>query len=445
MSLQNPNSYTDETSLDRANRRDIRRYLLVGIVVVVALFGGLGGWAALASIHGAVIASGTVVVDTYSKKVQHFEGGIIAEIAVRDGDFVEAGQLLVRLDETDTRANLEIVIGQLIELEAQRARLFAERDGLDQIEFVSQFDVPQDEKHQQIWNGQQRLLKARLDLREGRAKQLHERINQLGEAIKGLSAQRESKKSQSELIKAELDVLIGLEKKKLVKLNRLLALKREAAKLQGEHGQIIADIARTKVQIGETELKLLEIDQSVLSEVLTELREVETKIAELSERRSIAQAKIGRTRIVAPNAGYIHNLSTHTVGGVIAPGEPIVEIVPRNDLLVIESRVALTDIDQVADRQMAIVRLTAFEQRATPELEGKVINVSADAKQDRDGTPPYYLVRVRLSEGELAKLEDKILVPGMPVEVFIQTGARTVLSFLTKPLMDQLRHAMREG
>ncbi len=168
MSLQNPNSYTDETSLDRANRRDIRRYLLVGIVVVVALLGGLGGWAALASIHGAVIASGTVVVDTYSKKVQHFEGGIIAEIAVRDGDFVEAGQLLVRLDETDTRANLEIVIGQLIELEAQRARLFAERDGLDQIEFVSQFDVPQDEKHQQIWNGQQRLLKARLDLREGR-------------------------------------------------------------------------------------------------------------------------------------------------------------------------------------------------------------------------------------------------------------------------------------
>jgi HlyD family secretion protein len=427
-----------------ALRTSILRYQFLGLALVLILVGGLGAWAAVASIASAVIAPATVVVESYPKKVQHREGGIVAEIPVSNGDRIAAGETLLRLDETEARASLQIVESQLREYTARRARLLAERDGRSELQPPSDPDAIADPEAARIWQAQARLLTARRETRAGKKQQLRERIGQLEQSIIGLKAQERSKERQAELIRQELSVLYQLEGDKLVTKNRLLALEREAVRLEGERAQLIADIARTHVQIGETRLQLLEIDQSFLTEVLAELREAEARIAELTERLVAAKARSQRLEVVAPSSGIVHKLAIHTIGGVIAPGEVIAEIVPEEDLLVLESRVDPAVIDRVKMHQPAVVRLPSADGETTPELSGSVTMVSPDAKQDAPTQLPHFVVRVALTERERDKVRRLALQPGMPAEVYIQTGSRTPLSYLLKPLSDQFRRAMRE-
>ena len=429
----------------KPRRAPYDRYLLVGALVVALLLGGLGGWSALAEIAGAVIAPARVVVETKAQKVQHAHGGIVAEILVREGERVEEGQVLLRLDEVETRANLAIVEAQLQELLARQARLKAERDGstaitfpLELMELKAQPDITR------ILGGQDKLFAARRGARAGQKEQLSERVEQLREEIRGLEAQRSAKVKQIDYIGGELKDLIELERKKLVPRSRVLALKREAARLEGEAGQLVAEVARARGRIGETRLRSLQIDRDAMTEVLAELRQVQTEAAELKERRLAAKTRLGRTEIHAPRTGFVHQLAVYTRGGVIAGGEPAMLIVPESDDLVVEAMVRPEDIDLVQSGQEAVVRFSAFNQRRTPELTGQVTRVSADLTQEAPNLPPYYAVRVSLAAQELAKLGDQNLKPGMPAEAFIQTPKRSVISYLTKPLTDQIQHAFRE-
>ena len=422
----------------------IRRYQLLGLALVLVLVGGLGAWAAVTSVASAVIAPATVVVESYPKKVQHREGGIVAEIPVSNGDRITAGDTLLRLDETEARASLQIVESQLLEHMARHARLLAERDDLPEMGPPSDPNAFAEPEAQKIWQGQARLLAARRETRAGKKQQLQERIGQLEQSIIGLKAQERSKERQVELIRQELAVLHHLEGDKLVTKNRLLALEREGARYEGEQAQLMAEVARTQVRIGETRLQLLEVDQSFLTEVLAELRAAEARIAELTERLVAAKARSKRLEVVAPCSGIVHKLAVHTVGGVIAPGEVIAEIVPEEDLLVLESRVDPAVIDRVKMHQPAVARFTSANRATTPELTGSVTMVSPDAKQDTPAQPPYFVVRVALTEEERDKISRLALQPGMPAEVFIQTGERTPLSYLLKPLSDQFSRAMRE-
>lgn len=423
----------------------LRTYQLIGTALVVLLVCGLGGWAAWASINGAVIANATVVVESYSKKVQHVEGGIVSEIHVRDGDRVKAGALLLRLDQTEHRAELAIVDARLNELLASEARLKAERDEAETIQFPEELARGASVTGiETILAGQQKLFAARARERQGKKEQLRERIGQFEEEISGLQAQKAALEQQIKLISEELEGVLILRKKELVPTTRWLALQREASKLDGERGSLIAQIARTKGQIGETELSIIQVDQEARTEVLTDLREVQTNLAEYLERRSAARTKLRRTEVFAPQAGIVHQLMVHTIGGVIAAGEPVMLIVPERDSLVLEAQVAPSDIAQVKEGQRAVVRFASFDQRTTPELNGEVINVSADLTRASAETPPYYTARVALTKDELQRLGGKRLKPGMPAEVFIQTGARTALSYLLKPLSDQIARTFRE-
>lgn len=431
--------------MSERKRHSLLAYQLLGAALIVLLVGGLGGWAAWASINGAVIASATVVVESSSKKVQHFEGGIVSEIYVKDGDRVKTGSLLLRLDQTETRSQLAIINSRLNELMANNARLKAERDGAETIEFSEELAQRADDREiRSILRGQSRLFAARAKERRGKKEQLQYRIAQLREEIGGLEAQRDSKKRQISLIGDELEGLFVLREKKLVPKTRLLALQREAAKLEGERGSLIAEIARARGKISEIELNIIQVEQEARTEVLTELREVETSLVEYMERRVAARVRLRRTEIVAPQDGIVHQLAVHTIGGVITASEPVMLIVPERDSLVLEAQVAPNDIDQVRPDQTAAVRFATFDQRTTPELNGTVTRVSADLTRESVEAQPYYTVRLSLPKHEIERLGGQTLKPGMPAEVFIQTGARTALSYLLKPLTDQIARTFRE-
>jgi HlyD family secretion protein len=416
----------------------IRRYQRAGIAIVVLAFGGLGGWAAVASIAGAVVAPASIVVESSAKKVQHLEGGIVAEIHVANGDRVAAGEALFRLDDTEARANLQIYKAQLVELRARQARLLAERDG------DGELDRSEAEPGSLwVWDGQAKLLAARRDVRTGKELQLGERIGQLEQVSSGLAAQVAAKERQIALIREELKSLYTLRDNQLVTQSRWLALERESARLEGERGQLVAEVARVAVQVGETRLQLLSVQQTFLSEVLAELRDVETKVNELTEKVAAIGVQLQRTTITAPRAGTVHKLTTTTVGGVIRAGEVIAEIVPEEDRLVVEGRVDPGSIDRLSIGQATIVRFPTVDHRSTPERTGKVTMISPEPKQDAPGQPYYFVVRVDLDRGD-PLLPGHALQLGLPAELNLQTGERTVLSYLIKPLADQIARAMRE-
>ncbi|MEM7425392.1 MAG: HlyD family type I secretion periplasmic adaptor subunit, partial [Pseudomonadota bacterium] len=414
--------------------------------VVIVLAGGIGGWAALASISGAVVATAQVVVESNTKKVQHLEGGIVSEIMVRNGDRVEAGDIILKLDDTETRANLGIINAQLYELAARLARLEAERDQADGLVFAEFLVASRDDPAvARVMSGQEKLFVSRRKALVSKKDQLNQRVDQLQEEIRGLEAQRISKEEQARLIKLELADLNKLLEKKLVPVSRVLSLEREAARLEGERGQLIAQAARTRGRIGETKLAILQVEQDERTQVLTELREVQARVSELQERRLAAVSRLKRIDVTAPREGYVHDLQVHTVGGVISAGQPIMMIVPEKDSLLVRARVNPEDIDDVKIGQKTVVRFPAFNARITPELNAIVDGVSADLTSENPQEPPYYAVRVRLSEEELAKLGDQQLKPGMPAEAYIQTSARTVLSYLLRPLTDQIMRTFRES
>jgi HlyD family secretion protein len=427
-------------------RRSMRRQILGGVAVIALLGGGVGGWAATTPLAGAVIAMGQIAVDTNVKKVQHATGGIVGEIRVREGDRVKTGDLLMKLDETVTRANLAVVANQLDELEARQARLAAERDDLPAIRFPAVLTTR--EKVPSVaaaMAGERSLFEARRTAIAGQKAQLTERTAQLREEIRGLEAQVASKRAQTVLIKKELGGVEQLFKQNLVPIQRLTVLQREAARLDGEEGQHISDIARSKGRITETELQIISLTQNLKREVATELREVQGKIAELSERKVAAEDQLKRVDIRAPQDGLVHQMMVHTVGGVITPAEPVMLIVPQADELVVEARVSPQDIDQVRVGQKVQLRFSAFHQATTPELTAEVSRVAADLTREQQTGLTYYVARITLTPSELAKLGGQTLIPGMPVEAYIQTGERTALSYFIKPLENQIARAFREG
>ncbi len=423
----------------------LRRHIAIGFAVVALLLGGVGGWAAVASISGSVIASGTLVVETNTKRVQHRDGGIVSEILVKDGDYVLANDLLLRLDDTLVRSNLAIVVKQIDEMMASRARLEAERDGEDEVQFPTELtDRAQEPDMAKALRGEKTLFAARKASQISQREQLGARVVQIGEEIQGLKAQRDAKELEIGFINQELSGLIDLNTKGLVPITRIMSMRREAARLEGERGQMIAEIARAKGRILETELQLTQLDQTLLSDVVRELRDIQVRMVEFAERRVAAKDQLTRVEIRAPRSGYVLQSVVHTIGGVIAPAETVMLIVPKDDRLIVEARVQPNDIDQVNLGQKAVLRFSAFNQRSTPELNGRVDKISADLARDQTTGLPYYVIRIRLEEIEIQRLGDQNLLPGMPVETFIQTGERSALSYFVKPLQDQITRAFRE-
>ena len=427
-------------------RAAMRRALLGGAVVTCVLTLGIGGWAATTEISGAVVAGGALVVESNVKKVQHPTGGVVGEVRVRDGDRVKAGDILVRLDDTQTRANLSIITKALDELAARQARDEAERDAFAKVNFPEQLLARVAEPEvARVVEGERRFFETRRAAREGQVAQLKERISQLREQILGLEDQVVAKAREITLIGEELKGVRILWEKNLIQLARLTALERDGARLQGERGALVSNIAQTRGKITETELQILQIDQDLRSEVSKDLAEIRSRTSEYVERKIAAEDQLRRIEIRAPQDGIVHQLAAHTVGGVISgQGEPIMLIVPESDALSAEVKIAPQDIDQVRVGQAAMVRFAAFSQRTTPELVGEVSRISADVSVDQKSGASFYTIRLHFSENEIERLQGLRLVPGMPVETFIQTGERTVISYLTKPLMDQINKTWRE-
>jgi HlyD family secretion protein len=425
----------------------IQRYMIAGMLIVGLVTFGIGGWAATSELTGAVIGQGVIVVDSSVKKVQHPTGGVVGELRVREGDRVKAGDILVRLDETQTLANATIISRNFDELLARQARFETERDNADEIIFpkvlLERSRDPASEAARAI-AAERSLFDLRRQARGGQKAQLKERGAQLREEIKGYLGQAEAKQKEVDFIHQELEGVRTLWEKKLVPMNRLTALERDTARLEGERSQLSGMIAQAKGKIAEIELQIIQVDQDLRTEVGKDLIETRSKISELAERKTAAVDQLNRIDIRAPQSGRVHQLTVHTVGGVISPGEQIMLIVPDADALAVEVKIAPRDIDQVYVGQTASMRFAAFDQKTTPGVEGEVSMVSADLTQDQRTGTSYYTTRVLLKPEELARLGNAKLVPGMPVDVFIKTPGRTTLSYLIKPLRDQAERALKE-
>lgn len=439
-----PADGTDD-SLQTGVRWAFEHELRVGlrVLLVAGILGG--GWAAFVPLAGAVVVPGNLVVQSNVKNIQHPTGGVVADIDVQDGSRVQTGELLLRLDPTQARTGLQVVSKQLDEVGAKIARLVAERDGLARIEVpVELASRSGNETVKSVLASEDSLFKARLIARQSQKDLLQGKVAQLTEEIVGLEAQLDSKAKQLELIAGELTGVQELYDKHLVPLNRLTALQRESARIGGERGQIVSSIAETKSKIGEAQLQMVRADQDFRTDVVKELSEAQGKEAELVERNVAARDVLDRIEIHAPVAGVVHQLAAHTIGGVIRAGDTIMEIVPDTEDLLIEARLQPRDIDQVRTGQPAFVRFSAFNQRVTPQLTGAVSYVSADTSRDQQTNAPYFTVRVILSDQERRRLSGQQLVPGMPAEVFMQTRSRTMMSYLFKPIADQMRRAFVE-
>jgi len=427
-------------------RRSIRAHMIAGFALTLALVGGFGGWASTAQISGALIAPGSVVVDSNVKKVQHPTGGVVGEVRVRDGDIVKAGDIVVRLDETVVKAGLAIVVKTLNGLLARAARLEAEQRGLDQIKFPAMLtDRADDPDVRDIIASETKLFEVRVFGRAGQKSQLRERVSQLNEEIAGLTAQEQAKEKEIVLVEKEAIGVRQLYEQRLIQISRLTTLERDLARLSGERAQYIAGRAQAKGKITETELQIIQVDKDVVSEVSKDLRETNDKIGEFVERKVTAEDQLRRIDIRAPQDGVVLQSTVHTVGGVITAGDAIMMVVPRADDLSVEAKVNPQDIDKLQIGQKTLLRLSAFNQRTTPELNGLVTRVSADVTTDQRTGQSYYTIRVSLPAKEVARLGDSNkIIPGMPVEAFVQTGDRTMMSYLMKPLSDQLMRAFRE-
>jgi HlyD family secretion protein len=396
-------------------------------------------------ISGALIAPGQVVVESNVKKVQHPTGGVVGEVRVRDGDLVKAGDIVVRLDETVVRANLAIVNKALYGLWARQARLEAEQQGRDTVKFPAMLlDRAGEPEVRDVIASETKLFEVRVFGRAGQKAQLRERVLQLGEEIEGLSAQERAKEKEIALVEKELVGVRQLYEQRLVQISRLTILERDAARLNGERAQYIASRAQARGKITETELQIIQVDKDMVSEVSKDLRETNDKIGEFVERKVTAEDQLRRVDIRAPQDGMVLQSTVHTVGGVITAGDAIMMIVPQADDLSVEAKVNPQDIDKLQIGQKTLLRLSAFNQRTTPELNGVVTRVSPDVTTDQRTGQSYYTIRVSMPREEVARLGESKLIPGMPVEAFVQTGDRTMLSYLIKPLNDQLMRAFRE-
>lgn len=428
-----------------ASHASIRFYTRLGVGIVILLAGGVGGWASVTEIAGAVIAPGTLVVDSHVKNVQHATGGIIAEIDARDGDKVKAGDLLLRLDRTVPAANLGVVSKALDQLSARKARLDAERQGVDSIAFPRELlDRSADPDVAEAISGEKQHFETRRTSRAGQKSQLEERIAQLEKEIVGDTAQAEAKSKEIELVQKELASVRTLWAKKLISIDRLTQTEREATRLDGERGQLIAAQAQAQGRIAEIKLQIIQIDLDLSTEVNKDLRDVDGQMGELLERKVAAEDQLKRVDIRAPQDGIVQQSIAYTVGGVVKPGETIMQVVPDDDSLAVEAKIAPSDIDQLWVGQPASLRFSAFNQRTTPQINGVVERTSPDITTDQRTGVSYYTVRITTTAAEVGRLGEVKLVPGMPVESFIKTEDRSVMSYLVKPLQDQISRAFRQ-
>lgn len=417
-------------------------HMLAGSTLACVLVLGCGGWAATAHLNGAVIAQGIVKVDQNLKEVQHRDGGIIQALAVRQGDSVSEGQMLFRLDDVQTKAELTIVRSQLAENLGRKLRLAAERDNLASIAFPPGLaSLSDDAPH--IIEGETRLFNGNRTNRESRKEQLEISIVQSGEEIKGLDARKVAKVEELRLVELERNKYLGLFEKGFIDGTKVYSINREWARLLGERGEIEATLARARLRISEARLQIIAVDETARTEAQRELRQVEAKVSELSERRLATEDRLSRTEIRSPIAGVVNELTVFTIGGVITPAARLATIVPSNARLTVEVKIAPADIDQVKPNQPARLRFSAFARNDTPEYPGTVVTISPATSKDPATGATFYVAEVQI-DGDAAILGDRKLLPGMPVEVFISTQHRTALSFLAKPVLDHANRMFKE-
>ena len=438
-------SNTQQSLPETPERPPVGRPLLAAAIIILVFFGGFGAWAVLAPLDSAALAPGRVTVASNRKTVQHLEGGIVKELLVKEGDAVAGDQVLIKLDDTQARARLDLLYSRYDKLLATEARLETEQASAAEIVFpeslTSRRHQPQVAK---ILDAEKALFEARQRSTEGRIHIFHKRIDQLNKEISGLAAQVAAEDEQLVIIEDERASFEVLFKKGVVGKARLLRLKREAAKLKGERGDHLSQITQARQRIGETELEIIDLKNSMLNQVVSGLSDTQAELVDVSERLKAAEDILVRTDIRAPQAGDVMGLNVHTEAGVIAPGQRLLDIVPEDDTLVIEAQVTPNDIDVVYAGLPAQVRLTAFKQRNTPLLDGKLTRVSADSFTDERSGASYFLARITIDAAELKKLDGRELYPGMGAEVMIKTGKRTTMDYILAPLTDSLRRAFRE-
>ena len=421
----------------------------IGIVIVLGMFGGFGTWAALAPMSSASHAQGTIVVEGYRKTVQHLEGGIVKSILVRDGQAVKKDEVLITLEDTQPRAQLEVLLGQFFSALAHEARLIAQRDQRDRVSYPSELRVSQNEDRvQDAIRVQDQTFRARKSAQDGEASLYEQQIGQLRAKADGLRAQKKSRELIVISFKSELDDFEALLKQGYAEKQKVRDFERNLATSESQLGDLVSSLAATELQVSETELKILQLQKELQREVAKDLSDVQTQLLEIREKMQSVQDMVARTVIRAPQAGTVLDLQTHTLGGVVRPGAKLLDLVPQGEKLIVEAKVSLPDIHRVHVGQIAEIRFTAFKQRDTPKVDGKLIALSADRLFDEgdERKPPYYLARVEITPKGLEdlsryKLE---LVTGMPAEVLINTGERTMLMYLIDPLRNTLARSFIE-
>jgi len=416
----------------------------IGLVVLLSTLGIFGLWAFIAPIDGAALAPGFVTVKSHKKTVQHLDGGIVSQLLVKDGDIVKAGDLLLTLDGTENKAQLEITRGQYLTLLAQVARLEAERDGKPKVIYPEGFNSVSDSRAIEAKRTEEQIFTARKNAHEGEMAVLKQRIGQLNSKVDGLKGQQTSKQDLLASYKEELRDLKELLAEGFVDKQRLRDVERQHSLNSGEISALSAEIAASQIQIGETKLEILQLEKKFQEEVAGKISEAQAELYDVTQRMLAIRDKVVRIDIKAPVDGRVMGLAVHTLGGVILPGHPILEIVPQQEELVIEAQVTPLDIDRVNIGLVAEVRFSAFKQAITPVIEGKVINLSADRLIEEKSGTPYYLAQIELTPDSYQKMQHLELVPGMPVEVLIKTGERTVFEYLTKPISNAFARAFIE-
>jgi len=422
------------------------RPILLGVIALLFLVGGVLTWSIITTIAGAVIASGQLEVESNRQIIQHPEGGVVGVIYADDGDVVEAGEILIRLDDTMLRSELAIIESQYYELIARRGRLRAESEDSDVIRFDDGLLEIAEENAEvaELVGGQIRLFNARIDSNQQQISQLRERQTQIDELIQGRSVQLSALNEQLDLIAEELIDQQSLLDRGLAQASRVLSLRREDASLRGQVGELVASVAESRGRIAELEIEIIRLQTTRQEEAITTLRDMQYRENELRERRLSSIETLSRLEIRAPVSGIVYGSTVHAVRSVIRSADPVMYIVPQDSPLVIASRIETINIDQVVVGQEAVLRFAAFDQRTTPELYGVVTRISADVLTDEVTGLKFYEAQILPYDGEIEKLGGLELVPGMPVDAFIQTGERSPLTFLIKPLTDYFTKAFRE-
>jgi HlyD family type I secretion membrane fusion protein len=421
------------------------RLIRVGLIVVGTFVIGFLGWAALAPLDSALVAQGVVIVETHRKAIQHLEGGIVRSIYVKDGQVVKAGQPLVQLDDTESKASLDLIRGEADALAAQQSRLEAERDSADKIDFPADLLARKsDPKVAEALRGEQNTFDTHRATLIKQQAIYNQRIGENKRIVAGLQSQQSSVDQQSQLIAQEADSVQQLYNKGLSTLPRLLQLKRQAADLAGQHGQISEKIAQVDLDSGEDELQIVNLRNQFMNDVVKDLRDVQTKRFEAMDRLHAAKDVFARLRMTAPVAGKVVSLAVHSSGAVVRPGDAVMEIVPVNDQLDVEAHVRPEDADDVHVGMTAKVNLGAYKQRRLPMITGVVTTVSADRLTDQHTNQAYFSVIVAVDRGQLKDYPDVKLIPGMTVDVSLDTGSRTALQYFIEPITSVFRHGMRE-